>query len=170
MEFALISDWKRWPCEEAQLEEIYAKEFARLGHRIHWIAFIPGLSERQRSVSWHGHPVTLYRREAGIVWPLFAWLSALLKERPLSFVQVRNDPLFAIIAFFLARRAKRPFVYHLSVLNGPIVIDMARQVTGLKRVKMLLKGRVGGFLVDRVALACDLLLPISEHMSEHYRA
>jgi glycosyltransferase involved in cell wall biosynthesis len=170
MEFALVSDWKRWPCEEAQLEEIYAKEFSRLGHRIHWIAFIPGLPEPVRRETWHGHPVTLRRREDGTVRPLLAWLSALLEERPLAFVQVRNDPLFALLALFLARRAGKPFVYHLSVLNGPIVLDRARQERGLKRAKMLLKGSVGGWLVDRVAMACDLLLPISDHMAEHYRA
>lgn len=169
MEFALVSDWKRLPCEEAQLEEIYAKEFSRLGHRIHWIAFIPGLSEPMRRETWHGHPVTLYRREDGVVLPLIRWLSALLRERPLAFVQVRNDPVFALVAGFLARRAGRPFVYHLSVLNGPIVIAQAAERGGLGRLKLLLKGAVGGFLVDRVALSCDLLLPISDHMSEHYR-
>lgn len=170
MELALVSDWKRLPCEEAQLEEIYAKEFSRLGHRIHWIAFIPGLPEPVRRETWHGHPVTLYRREDGTVRPLISWLSALLKERPIAFVQVRNDPLFALIARFLARRAGRPFVYHLSVLNGPIVIAQADERAGLARLRLLVKGAVGGFLVDRIALSCDLLLAISDHMAEHYRA
>lgn len=170
MEFALVSDWKRWPCEEAQLEEIFAKEFSRLGHRIHWLAFIPGLPEAVRRETWHGHPVTLRRREDGTIGPLARWLSSLLRERPLDFFQVRNDPLFALIALFLARRSGKPFVYHLSVLNGPIVLDMAWHERGLKRARMLLKGAVGGWLVNRVALACDILLPISDHMAEHYRA
>ncbi len=170
MEFALVSDWRRWPCEEAQLEEIYAKEFSRLGHRIHWLAFISGLPEPMRRETWHGHPVTLYRREDGTARPLIAWLSALLKERSLSFVQVRNDPLFALLAAWLARRAGKPFVYHLSVLNGPIVLAQALERSGLARLRLLIKGWVGGLLVDRVALSCDLLLPISDHMAEHYQA
>lgn len=170
MEFALVSDWKRWPCEEAQLEEIYAREFARLGHRVHFLAFIPGLPERRRHETWHGHPVTLCRREGGTVRPLIAWLLVLLRERPLAFVQVRNDPLFALIAGFLARRAGRPFAYHLSVLNGPIVLEQAAERGGLERLRLLLKGRLGGWLVDRAALSCDLLLPISDAMAEHYRA
>lgn len=170
MELALVSDWKRWPCEEAQLEEIYAKEFSRLGHRIHWLAFIPGQSEAARRETWHGHPVTLLRRENGAVRPLIAWLSALLRERPLDFVQVRNDPLFALIAGFLVRRAGKPFAYHLSVLNGPILLDMARERGWAVRLLMTLKGAVGGWLVDRVALSCDLLLPISEAMADRYRA
>lgn len=170
MEFALVSDWKRLPCEEAQLEEIYEKEFSRLGHRIHWIAFIPGLPEPMRRETWHGHPVTLFRREDGTVLPLVRWLSALLRERPIAFVQVRNDPLFSLIALFLARRAGKPFVYHLSVLNGPIVLQQARERSGLARLKLFVKGAVGGFLVDRVAMSCDLLLAISDHMAEHYRA
>lgn len=170
MEFALVSDWKRWPCEEAQLAEIYAKDFARLGHRIHWIAFISGLPEPMRRETWHGHPVTLYRREDGTVRPLIAWLCALLKERPVDFVQVRNDPLFALIAARLGRRAGKPFVYHLSVLNGPIVLAQALERSGLTRMKMWIKGTVGGYLVDRVAMTCDLLLPISGHMERHYRA
>lgn len=170
MELALVSDWKRWPCEEAQLEEIYAKEFSRLGHRINWLAFIPGLPEPMRRETWHGHPVTLYRREDGTVLPLIRWLTAMLKERPLAFIQVRNDPVFGLIAGFLARRASKPFVYHLSVLNGPIVIAQAAERGGLARLKLLLKGWVGGWLVDRVAMGCELLLPISDHMAEHYRA
>jgi len=170
MEFALISDWKRWPCEEAQLGEIYAKDFARLGHRIHFLAFISGLPEPVRRETWHGHAVTLYRRENGTIRPLMSWLSALLKERPLDFVQVRNDPLFAMIAARLGRRAGKPFVYHLSVLNGPIVLAQALERSGLTRLKLWIKGTVGGYLVDRVALTCDLLLPISGHMENHYRA
>ncbi len=170
MQFALISDWRQWPCEEGHLEEIYAKEFSRLGHRIHWIAFIPGLPELMRRETWHGHPVTLYRREAGTVRPLFAWLSALLREQPIDFVQVRNDPVFALIAMLLARRAGKPFVFHLSVLNGPIVLAQAMEKRGLARLRLLLKGTVGGYLVDRIAMSCDLLLPISDHMEGYYRA
>lgn len=170
MEFALVSDWKSWPCEEAQLEEIFAKDFSRLGHRVHFLAFIPGLPEAERRETWHGHPVTLRRREDGTARPLIAWLSSLLRERPLAFVQVRNDPLFALVARFLARRAGKPFAYHLSVLNGPIVIAQAGERRGLARLKLLAKGAVGGWLVDRAALSCDLLLAISDHMAEHYRA
>lgn len=170
MEFALVSDWRRWPCEEAQLEEIYAKEFSRLGHKIHFLAFISGLTEPVRRETWHGHPVTLLRREDGLVRPLISWLSALLAQRPLDFVQVRNDPLFAMIAARLARRAGKPFAYHLSVLNGPIVLVQALERSGLKRLALWVKGTVGGYLVDRVALGCDLLLPISEDMANHYRA
>lgn len=170
MELALVSDWKAWPCEEAQLEEIFAKEFSRLGHRVHFIAFIPGLLEAERRETWHGQPVVLRRREDGTVRPLIAWLSALLRERPLALVQVRNDPLFALVAGFLARRAGRPFSFHLSVLNGPIVIAQAGERRGLARLKLLVKGAVGGWLVDRVALSCDLLLAMSDHMAEHYRA
>jgi len=170
MEFALVSDWRRWPCEEAQLGEIYAKDFGRMGHRIHFLAFINGLPEPVRRETWHGHPVTLYRRENGTVRPLISWLSALLKERPLDFVQVRNDPVFALIAAWLGRRAGKPFAYHLSVLNGPIVLAQALERGGLARVKLWIKGTVGGWLVDRAALGCDLLLPISDHMESHYRA
>lgn len=169
MEFALVSDWRRWPCEEAQLEEIYAKEFARLGHKIHFLAFISGLPEPVRRETWHGHPVTLLRREDGLVRPLIAWLAGLLRARPLDFVQVRNDPLFALIAAWLGRRAGKPFVYHLSVLNGPIVLVQALERSGLTRLKLWIKGTVGGWLVDRAALGCDLLLPISEDMANHYR-
>lgn len=170
MEFALISDWRRWPCEEAQLGEIYAKDFARLGHKIHFLAFINGLPEPVRRETLNGHSVTLYRREDGTVLPLIRWLSALLKERPLDFVQVRNDPLFAMIAANMGRRAGKPFVYHLSVLNGPIVLAQALERGGVKRLLMWVKGTVGGYLVDRAALGCDLLLPISDHMERHYRA
>lgn len=170
MEFALISDWRRWPCEEAQLGEIYAKDFARLGHKIHFLAFINGLPEPMRRETLNGHSVTLYRRQNGTVLPLIRWLTALLKERPLDFVQVRNDPLFAMIAAFLGRRARKPFVYHLSVLNGPIVLAQALERGGVKRLLMWVKGTVGGYLVDRAALGCDLLLPISDHMERHYRA
>lgn len=170
MEFALVSDWKRWPCEEAQLGEIYAKDFARLGHRIHWIAFISGLPEPLRRETWHGHPVTLCRREDGTVLPLMRWLGALLRESPIDFVQVRNDPLLAMIAAWMGRRAGKPFVYHLSVLNGPIVLAQALERGGLTRLKFWVKGTVGGWLVDRVALSCDLLLPISDHMERHFRA
>jgi len=169
VEFALISDWRRWPCEEAQLGEIYAKDFARLGHKIHFLAFINDLPEPVRRETWHGHPVTLYRREGGTLRPLIAWLSALLKDRPLDFIQVRNDPLFAMIAAWLGRRAGKPFVFHLSVLNGPIVLAQALERGGLTRVKFWIKGTVGGWLVDRAALGCDLLLPISAHMENHYR-
>lgn len=170
MEFAVISDWRRWPCEEAQLGEIYAKDFARLGHKIHFLAFINELPEPVRRETLNGHSVTLYRRENGVVLPLISWLTALLKERPIDFVQVRNDPLFAMIAAFLGRRAGKPFVYHLSVLNGPIVLAQALERGGVKRLLMWVKGTVGGYLVDRAALGCDLLLPISDHMERHYRA
>lgn len=170
MEFALISDWRRWPCEEAQLGEIYAKDFARLGHQIHFLAFINDLPEPSRRETLNGHSVTLYRRENGLVLPLVRWLTALLRERPIDFVQVRNDPLFAMIAAFLGRRAGKPFVYHLSVLNGPIVLAQALERGGVKRLLMWVKGTVGGYLVDRAALGCDLLLPISDHMERHYRA
>lgn len=170
MEFALVSDWRRWPCEEAQLGEIYAKDFARLGHKIHFLAFINELPEPVRRETLNGHSVTLYRRENGTVLPLIRWLSALLKESPIDFVQVRNDPLFAMIAAFLGRRAGKPFVYHLSVLNGPIVLAQALERGGVKRLLMWVKGTVGGYLVDRAALNCDLLLPISDHMERHYRA
>jgi glycosyltransferase involved in cell wall biosynthesis len=170
MELALVSDWKKHPCEEAQLEEIYAREFAALGHRVHFAAFIPGLSELERRETWHGQPLTLFRREAGTYRPLRRWLSNLLKERPLDFVQVRNDPGFAMAAAPLARGAGKPFVYHLSILNGPALIDEAGEVPLARRPFQLLKGFVGGALVDRVALTCDLLLPISGAMAEHYRA
>lgn len=170
MEFALVSDWRRWPCEEAQLGEIYAKDFARLGHKIHFLAFISELPEPVRRETLNGHSVTLYRREDGTVLPLIRWLSALLKERPIDFVQVRNDPLFAMIAARLGRRAGKPFVYHLSVLNGPIVLAQALERSGIKRLLLWVKGTVGGYLVDRAALGCDLLLPISDHMERHYRA
>jgi hypothetical protein len=43
MELALAADWKRWPCEEAQLEEIFARGMAALGHRVHFAFLIPGL-------------------------------------------------------------------------------------------------------------------------------
>lgn len=170
MEFALVSDWKKHPCEEAQLEEIFAKEFAALGHRVHFAAFIPGLPELERRESWHGQPLTLFRREAGTIRPLRRWLAALLKDRPLDFVQVRNDPGFALAAGQLARGAGKPFVYHLSILNGPALIDEAGEVPLARRPLQLLKGVVGGALVDRVALSCDLLLPISGAMAAHYRA
>lgn len=170
MEFALVSDWKKHPCDEAQLEEIFAREFAALGHRVHFAAFIPGLPELERRETWHGQPLTLFRREAGTIRPLRRWLAALLKERPLDFVQVRNDPAFAMTAAALARGAGRPFVYHLSVLNGPILISEAPELPLARRPLQLLKGAVGGALVDRVAKTCDLLLPISDAMAGHYRA
>ncbi|MDD5303594.1 MAG: glycosyltransferase [Elusimicrobia bacterium] len=170
MEFALVSDWKKHPCEEAQLEEIFAKEFSALGHRVHFAAFIPGLPELERRETWHGQPLTLFRREAGTVKPLRRWLTELLKNRPLDFVQVRNDPGFALSAAQLARGAGKPFVYHLSILNGPALIDEAREVSLARRPFQLLKGLVGGALVDRVAMTCDLLLPISAAMAGHYRA
>lgn len=170
MEFALVSDWKKHPCEEAQLEEIFAKEFAALGHRVHFAAFIPGLPELRRQETWHGQPLTLFRREAGTVSPLRRWLSALLKDRPLDFVQVRNDPGFALSAARLARGAGKPFVFHLSILNGPALLDEAGEVPLIRRPFQLLKGVVGGALVDRAALTCDLLLPISGAMADHYRA
>lgn len=169
MEFALVSDWKKHPCEEAQLEEIFAKEFASLGHRVHFAAFIPGLPEPRRSETWHGQPLTLFRREAGTIGPLRRWLAALLKERPLDFVQVRNDPAFALAAAPLARAAGKPFVYHLSVLNGPVLISEARELPLARRPFQLLKGAAGGALVDRAARSCDLLLAISGAMAEHYR-
>lgn len=170
MEFALVSDWKKHPCDEAQLEEIFAREFAALGHRVHFAAFIPGLPQLERRETWHGQPLTLFRREAGTLRPLRRWLAALLKERALDFVQVRNDPAFALTAAVLARGAGRPFVYHLSVLNGPIVISEAREFPLARRPLQYLKGALGGALVDRVALSCDLLLPISAAMAEHYKA
>ncbi len=170
MEFALISDWKKHPCDEAQLEEIFAREFASLGHRVHFAAFIPGLPQLERRETWHGQPLTLFRREAGTLRPLRRWLAALLKERALDFVQVRNDPAFALAAAALARGAGRPFVYHLSVLNGPILISEARELPLARRPLQILKGAVGGALVDRVALSCDLLLPISSAMAGHYGA
>lgn len=169
MEFALVSDWKKHPCEEAQLEEIFAKEFASLGHRVHFAAFIPGLPALRRDEIWHGQPLTLFRREAGTIMPLRRWLAALLKDRPLDFVQVRNDPAFALAAASLARGAGKPFVYHLSVLNGPVLISEAPELPLARRPFQLLKGVVGGALVDRAALSCDLLLPISGAMAEHYR-
>lgn len=169
MEFAVVSDWRKHPCEEAQLEEIYAKELGRRGHRMHWAAFIPGLAAPLERTTWHGHPLTLFRRGAGNLPNLRRWLSALLAERPLDFVQVRNDPAFALLAGSLARRAGRPFVYHLSVLNGPGLVEESREESGPRRWATLAKGLVGGALVDRVALSCDLLLPISEEMAGHYR-
>lgn len=170
MEFALVSDWKKHPCEEAQLEEIFAKEFASLGHRVHFAAFIPGLPELERRETWHGQPLTLFRREAGTIRPLRRWLAALLKERPLDFVQVRNDPAFALSAAQLARSAGKPFVYHLTILNGPVVLEEAKEVSAARRPIHLMKGVVGGALVDRIAKTCGLLLPISSAMAEHYRA
>lgn len=169
MELALVSDWKKHPCEEPQLEEIFAKEFAARGHVVHFAAFIPGLPEPVRRETWHGQPLTLFRREDGCYGPLRAWLKALLAERPLSLVQVRNDPGFALLAGRLARAAGRPFVYHLSILNGPVLRDEACEEAGLKRAGLWLKGLVGGALVDRVALSCDLLVAISEAMAERYR-
>lgn len=169
MEIALVSDWKKHPCEEAQLEEIFAKEFGALGHRVHFAAFIPGLPEAERSETWHGQPLTLFRREAGTIRPLRRWLKTLLRERPIDLVQVRNDPGFALSAAQLARAAGKPFVFHLSILNGPALLDEAGEVSAARRPFQILKGLVGGALVDQAALTCDLLLPISGAMAGRYR-
>jgi glycosyltransferase involved in cell wall biosynthesis len=168
MEFAIVSDWKRHPCEEAQLEEIFAKEFARRGHTIHWVAFIPDLETSERRERWHGHPITLFRRDASMAYRLWRWLTRLLNERQIDFIQVRNDPFLAMIAATFARRAQTPFVYHLSILNGPLIREESHEARGLRRARMWLKGTIGGMLVDRVAKSCDLLLPISDAMAEHF--
>lgn len=170
MEIALVADWKRWPCEEAQLEEIFAREFAALGHRVHFAFCIPGLVEESRRETWHGQPVTLLRREGGQYRRLNRWLGALLKERPIDLVQVRNDPGYSVLARSLARKAGKPFVFHLTILNGPVLVEEATEEPFPRSLLQKIKGVVGGRMVDRVARSCDLLLPISEAMAAHYAA
>jgi glycosyltransferase involved in cell wall biosynthesis len=170
MELALAADWKRWPCEEAQLEEIFARGMAALGHRVHFAFLIPGLDAERRELEWHGQPVTLLRREGGQYRRLKEWLSGLLASRPIDLVQVRNDPGYAHVASRLSRAAGKPFVFHLSILNGPVLREEAAEERGLAAAAQWVKGLVGGALVDRAAMSCDLLLPISDAMAAHYRA
>ncbi|MDX6769399.1 MAG: glycosyltransferase [Elusimicrobiota bacterium] len=168
MRLAYLSDWKRWPCEEAQQEEIFAKEFAALGHRVHFAFFVPDLPEAERRETWHGQPVTLFRRDRGQYGRLSRWLSDLLLTGAVDAVQVRNDPGYASLAHGLARKHRVPFVFHLSILNGPVLVEEASEEPFPRSWLQRVKGLVGGRLVDRVARSCDLLLPISEAMAAHY--
>lgn len=167
MELVIISDWKEHPAREGQLEDIFAKGFAKLGHKIHWIACPINIGEDRQDL-WHGHPIHLIRRGGGMHLKVAKRLQTILTHSPIELVQVRNDPLFGLIAWTLAKAHKIPFVYHLSILSGPLLVDEAGFLRGFQRYSKMIKGVFGGWLVDRIALNAPFLLAMSDAMMDLY--
>jgi glycosyltransferase involved in cell wall biosynthesis len=79
-------------------------------------------------------------------------------------VQVRDDPVMALVGWRLARRLKVPFIFQLSHLKEEEALEYARRGIYGSPFKNWLKGMGARMLRNFLLRRADLVFPISEAM------
>jgi glycosyltransferase involved in cell wall biosynthesis len=167
-----------FPPQYSFLEKVFNTFLSLYGFQMTWI--MPSTETRKIKVlGWEGSPLILIpkirpKSITGLLrgyWQHFqdierAALFALKQYGTFDMFQVRDDPAMAYVAWRLATRFERPWVYQISHLKEEETMMYSQMRIYGSPLKNLIQGTVGFLLRNFLARRSKLLFPISDRMKE----
>lgn len=154
---------------------IYGNCFPRLGHKVTWIMPVKGNKKEIQEVPFGNVRIFTIPCDMGSFLPkkVFTKLIFLWKERRLAsrilqgedcnIIQTRNDIFEGLLAIYLKRKYKIPFIFQYSI---PITKGAVEKHKLNSDKVSYLMARVVQFVLPFIMHQADLILPISKWMGE----
>jgi len=158
--------------------EIFGNCFSRLGHKVTWI--MPareGVKEVQQgwfdgahifTIPYHEYADSpLYRKILAKL--LFTWkeeklTSKIIQEEGCNIIQARDDIFTGLLAIYLKRKHKIPFVFQYSFPFADGILEKYKLGSG-KLLRLVAK--LARLMLPYIMRRADLILPVSKWMQEN---
>lgn len=146
-----------YPAYRVDLAELFGVELSKLGLQTEWFMRAGEAVQIGRAQSYTGQRVRLapalrawpgpFRRAA--YWLADAWGLLAQMRNPPDALQCRDKFLASVLALWLARLMRRPFIYWCSYPFPEHAALMAERADGLKRALLRLKAKLQFWLLYR---------------------
>jgi len=164
MKLLIMTDYN-YPTDNPYLEEIIVKNLPLRGYKLNLI-----MKSKKRIISWtedYWNHTLIYLIPGGLIGQLFYFKKIRRIASECDIIQVRNDIPLGLIAIFLSRSLKKPFVFRYSHLKADtLVLEAGENVFRYFNLKFY-KGTLGKFLTRIILRNAQWIFTISDAMKEH---
>lgn len=156
-----------------EIREIYGQWFPKMGHRVVWITPGNGCLKGIKEVTFQKVKVHIVHRYLGsslvrkiLTTPLFLWremkiANNVIQREKCNIIQVREDVFAGLLAVYLKRRYKIPFVFQYTFPFAEASLEGHR--LNQSRLAYMVS-KLQQLVLPYVLRKADLILPISKWM------
>jgi glycosyltransferase involved in cell wall biosynthesis len=164
----LIFTYYTFPCSHPVLENVFANEIGKIAEVI-WI-FHSNISNQNK---WKNSSLVLYKilfeknlinsiSNKFIKWvSLIKALKLVFKMKP-DVLMIRDLPFYILFFAPFKKILKYKIYYQFSAPQGDISLNHSKNVSGLKKVQLFIKGKIFNIFLSKALHSSDIIFPISE--------
>lgn len=163
-----------YPTSRSEMKELFERELQARGHQIHYIMFTDEIEKRTmkrvHNNIFHLIPSSYgSKSESKRKRIIEKNAREIVKQHPIDVIQVRDDIFLAMLAIELCKEFDLLFAFRLSTLFHSLDKDLIKHRKSIGNVLRYIRGIRNQRRYRKVIDRCDLFLPISKAMEEHYR-
>lgn len=167
---------RRYPTQQAFLEEVMAKLIPERGHRVIWIMQAENPTSNEQVLDWHKSEVIILKAKKRSSFFLKALnfviraiqlnkhLNLIINKEKPDIIQIRNDWVAGILAIKIRQKHGIPFSFQFSRPGSDFHFLSAKNAAFLSKLKLLLRGFVEKHTTQLIMRKANLIFPISEWM------
>ncbi len=158
-----------YPAFRSKITELYEKEMAARGHRIHHVMLSEKIDKQVTKLSGNNihHLVPTSKSDK---FQLIKDISdKVIKEENIDIIQSRDHIHLSKISGQLSGEHGIPFAFHMTTLFHSLDKDLIKQRKSIGNLLRYIRGIRNQRKYKKIIDGCDLFLPISKGMEEHYR-
>ncbi len=158
-----------YPAFRSEITELYEKEMSSRGHRIHYVMLSEKIDKQvTKHVGNNIHhlvPASISER----LQLIKEIANKVIKEENVDIIQSRDHIHLSKISGQLSREHGIPFAFHMTTLFHSLDKDLIKHRKSFGNILRYIRGIRNQRKYKKIIDSCDLFLPISKAMEEHYR-